>query len=47
MLGPAFALGSSVGYGVADFLGGTTSRRIGTLQFIFCTQWIGVVLAVC
>ncbi len=32
-------------YGVADFLGGTTSRRIGTLQFIFCTQMIAVVLA--
>jgi drug/metabolite transporter (DMT)-like permease len=34
-----------VGYGIADFLGGTTSRRIGTLQFIFCSQLIGVVLA--
>ncbi len=46
MLGPAFALGSSVSYGIADFFGGTTSRRIGTLQFIFCTQVIGVVLSV-
>jgi drug/metabolite transporter (DMT)-like permease len=45
MLGPAFALGSSLSYGVADFLGGTTSRRIGTLQFIFCTQLIGVLVA--
>jgi drug/metabolite transporter (DMT)-like permease len=45
MLGPAFALGSSLGYGVGDFLGGTTSRRIGTLRFIFCAQLIGVVLA--
>jgi uncharacterized membrane protein len=45
MLGPAFALGSSVGYGVGDFLGGTTSRRIGALRFIFCAQLIGVVLA--
>jgi drug/metabolite transporter (DMT)-like permease len=32
-------------FGVADFFGGTTSRRIGTLQFIFCTQMIAVVLA--
>jgi drug/metabolite transporter (DMT)-like permease len=30
---------------VADFLGGTTSRRIGTLQFIFFTQLLGVLLA--
>jgi len=45
MLGPAFALGSSLGYGVGDFLGGTTSRHIGTLRFIFCAQLIGVVLA--
>jgi drug/metabolite transporter (DMT)-like permease len=45
MWGPAFALGSSLSFGVADFLGGTTSRRIGTLQFIFCTQLIGIVLA--
>jgi drug/metabolite transporter (DMT)-like permease len=45
MLGPAFALGSSLSYGVADFLGGTTSRRIGTLQFIVCVQPIGVLLA--
>ncbi len=44
-MGPAFALGSSLSFGVADFFGGTTSRRIGTLQFIFCTQLIAVVLA--
>jgi drug/metabolite transporter (DMT)-like permease len=43
--GLAIALGSSLSFGVADFLGGTTSRRIGTLQFIFCTQLIGLVLA--
>ena len=46
MLGPALALGSSLTYGVSDFLGGTTSRRIGTLQFIFFTQLIGALLAV-
>jgi drug/metabolite transporter (DMT)-like permease len=45
VVGPAFALGSSLTYGVSDFLGGTTSRRIGTLQFIFFTQLIGVLLA--
>ena len=31
---------------MSDFLGGTTSRRIGTLQFIFFTQLIGVLFAV-
>jgi drug/metabolite transporter (DMT)-like permease len=46
VLGPALALGSSLTYGVSDFLGGTTSRRIGTLQFIFFTQLIGALLAV-
>jgi drug/metabolite transporter (DMT)-like permease len=45
VLGPAFAFGSSLSYGFADFIGGTTSRRIGTLPFIFCTQLISVVLA--
>jgi drug/metabolite transporter (DMT)-like permease len=45
VLGPALALGSSLSFGVADFLGGTISRRIGTLQFIFCTQLIAVMLA--
>lgn len=45
MLGPALALGTSLAYGVGDFLGGTTSRRIGTLQFIFCAQLVMLVLA--
>jgi drug/metabolite transporter (DMT)-like permease len=45
MLGPALALGTSLGYGVGDFLGGTTSRRIGTLPFIFCAQLVMLVLA--
>lgn len=45
MLGPVLALGSSFGYGVGDFLGGTTSRRIGTLPFIFCAQLVMLVLA--
>jgi len=42
VLGPPLALGSSLGYGVADFLGGTTSRRSGTLPYIACSQLIGV-----
>jgi drug/metabolite transporter (DMT)-like permease len=46
VLGPALALGSSLGYGVSDFLGGTASRRIGTLPFISCSQLIGVALAI-
>ena len=46
VLGPALALGSSLTYGVSDFLGGTTSRRIGTLQFIFCTQLFEALLAI-
>jgi drug/metabolite transporter (DMT)-like permease len=33
--------------GASDFLAGTTSRRIGTMQFMLCTQLIGVVLAGC
>ena len=45
MLGPASALGSSLTGGFSDFLGGTTSRRVGTLRFIFCTQMTGLVLA--
>jgi drug/metabolite transporter (DMT)-like permease len=45
MLGPALALGSSLFGGSADFLGGTTSRRIGTAQFMLCAQLGGLVLA--
>lgn len=45
MVGAALALGSSLGYGIGDFLGGATSRHIGPLRFLFCAQLIGVVLA--
>jgi len=45
VLGPALALGSSLTGGASDFLGGTNSRRVGTMQWMFCTQLIGVVLA--
>jgi drug/metabolite transporter (DMT)-like permease len=44
-LGPALALGSSLTGGASDFLGGTNSRRIGTMQWMFCTQLVGLVLA--
>ena len=45
MLGPYVALTSSLTGGISDFLAGTTSRRVGTLQFMFCAQLIGLVLA--
>lgn len=45
MLGPALALGTSLAYGAGDYLGGITSRRIGTLPFIFCAQLVMLVLA--
>ena len=45
MLGPPLALGSSLTGGACDFIGGTTSRRIGTIQYMLATQVIGLVLA--
>ena len=45
MLGPVLALGSSLTGGTSDFVGGTASRRVGTLQFLFCTQLLGLVFA--
>jgi drug/metabolite transporter (DMT)-like permease len=47
VLGPSLALGASLVYGLSDFLGGTLSRRIGTLRFTVCAQLIGVSLATC
>jgi uncharacterized membrane protein len=41
----ALALGSSLSYGVSDFLGGMVSRRTGSLQFAFFLQLIGMLLA--
>ncbi|HEV7941508.1 MAG TPA: EamA family transporter [Solirubrobacteraceae bacterium] len=43
--GAALALSSSVFGGTADFLGGTTSRIVGTVRFMFCTQAAGLLLA--
>jgi len=45
VIGPAFALGSSLSYGTADFVGGTASRRVGSLPYVSCMQLINVVLA--
>ena len=41
MLGAWLAIGSSLTGGISDFIGGTTSRQIGTLRFMFATQLIG------
>ncbi len=45
MLGVALALGSSVAWGVSDFLGGMQSRRISVLTVLLVTQPVGLVLA--
>ncbi|MGH2986637.1 MAG: EamA family transporter [Solirubrobacterales bacterium] len=45
MLGIALALGSSVAWGVSDFLGGLQSRRISALAVLLVTQPVGLVLA--
>jgi drug/metabolite transporter (DMT)-like permease len=42
----SLALASSVTGGVSDFLSGTTSRRIGTLWFMFWTQLVQLALAI-
>jgi len=44
--GPVLALASSLAGGCGDFLGGTTARRIGVVRFTFCTQLIGLLIAV-
>lgn len=45
-LGAALALGSALSYGISDFLGGSSSRRIGSVQFTFISQVIGLLLSV-
>ena len=45
MLGAVLALACSLTGGASDFLAGTSSRRIGTLQWMFATQLVGVALA--
>jgi len=43
--GPALALASSLTGGASDFLGGTNSRVIGPVRWMFFTQLVGLVLA--
>jgi drug/metabolite transporter (DMT)-like permease len=45
VLGIALGLGSSVAWGVSDFLGGLQSRRISALTVLLVTQPVGLVLA--
>ncbi len=45
MLGIALALGSSVAWGISDFLGGLQSRRISALTVLLVSQPVGLVLA--
>jgi drug/metabolite transporter (DMT)-like permease len=45
MLGIALALGSSLCWGVSDFLGGLSSRRISVLAVLLVSQPVGLVLA--
>src|SRR5204863_5008265 len=46
MLGIALGLGSSVAWGVSDFLGGLQSRRVSALTVLLVTQPVGLVLAI-
>jgi drug/metabolite transporter (DMT)-like permease len=43
--GPVLALASALAGGCGDFVGGTTSRRIGVVRFILCTQLLGLLIA--
>src|ERR671922_484675 len=45
MLGIALGLGSSIAWGVSDFLGGLQSRRISALAVLLVSQPFGLVLA--
>jgi len=45
MLGIVLGLGSSVAWGISDFLGGLTSRRISALSVLLVSQPIGLALA--
>ena len=45
MLGVALGLGSSVAWGISDFLGGLQSRRISALTVLLVSQPVGLVLA--
>jgi drug/metabolite transporter (DMT)-like permease len=45
MLGIALGLGSSVAWGISDFLGGLQSRRLSALTVLLVSQPVGLVLA--
>jgi drug/metabolite transporter (DMT)-like permease len=45
VLGIALGLGSSVAWGISDFLGGLQSRRVSALTVLLVTQPVGLVLA--
>jgi drug/metabolite transporter (DMT)-like permease len=45
MLGIVLALGSSVSWGISDFLGGLQTRRASALGVLLVTQPVGLVLA--
>src|ERR671923_225184 len=45
MLGIALGLGSSIAWGVSDFLGGLQSRRISALSVLLVSQPVGLALA--
>jgi drug/metabolite transporter (DMT)-like permease len=45
VLGIALGLGSSVAWGVSDFLGGLQSRRVSALTVLLVSQPVGLVLA--
>jgi drug/metabolite transporter (DMT)-like permease len=46
VLGIALGLGSSVAWGISDFLGGLQTRRASALSVLLATQPLGLVLAV-
>jgi drug/metabolite transporter (DMT)-like permease len=41
----ALALGASLGWGIADFTAGITSRRTPALVVLWTSQWIGLAIA--
>lgn len=45
MLGIVLALGSSISWGISDFLGGLQTRRASALAVLLVTQPVGLVLA--
>jgi len=45
MLGIALGLGSSVAWGISDFLGGLQTRRMSALSVLLISQPVGLVLA--